>query len=175
MIAKNGLVLLMAFGSALAAGFTSPERPREAPVVLLVRHAEKAAAPSNDPPLNEQGLKRAAALSHVLERSGVKAILVSQYARTRQTAEPTAKALNVPIIALDGADTDAVANKVRGDYSGQTVLIVGHSNTIPQIIAALGGEAPTIGDSDYDDLFVLYPPENGPARMLSLQYGSPTP
>jgi broad specificity phosphatase PhoE len=138
-----------------------------------VRHAEKAATPSDDPPLNEAGLRRAEDLAHVLASTGVNAIYTSQYQRTRQTAEPTAKLLNLPITQLDGADPEACAARIRDEHRGETVLVVGHSNTIPAIISGLGAKVPTIPDSDYDNLYVVHLPADGPATVISLQYGQP--
>lgn len=144
--------------------------------VILVRHAEKAVVPGDDPPLSEAGGKRAAALRHALEKSGVSAIYATQYRRTQQTVEPLAKALKITPKQLDAAKPEALVAQIRQKHRGGTVLVAGHSNTIPEIIDALGApHAPDIEDRDYDDLFVVTIPKGGPVRLLHLQYGAADP
>lgn len=141
--------------------------------VILVRHAEKAVAPGDDPPLSDTGRKRAAALRHTLEKAGISAIYATQYQRTQQTVEPLAKALKTSPKLIEAVKVDALVSQIRQKHRGETVLIAGHSNTIPEIIKALGvAESPTIADSDYGDLFVVTVPKSGPARLLHLQYGA---
>lgn len=141
--------------------------------VILVRHAEKAVVPGDDPPISEAGKKRAAALKHALEKAGVSAIFATQYQRTQQTVEPLAKALKIAATQIDATKSEALVAQIRQKHRGGIVLVAGHSNTIPQIIKALGvNEAPAIADSEYDDLFVVTVSKSHPARLLHLQYGS---
>jgi broad specificity phosphatase PhoE len=127
--------------------------------VILVRHAEKIDE-SRDPLLSETGQQRAAALRSALEHGGVSRIYVTQYRRTADTAAPLAALLGIaPTVveaAAGGAEAHAraVAERIRADGAG-TVLVVGHSNTVPAIIAALGGPAVVIGDEEYHHFFVL--------------------
>jgi broad specificity phosphatase PhoE len=70
----------------------------------------------------------------------------------------------------------AVAQLIRARYAGKTVLVVGHSNTIPAIIAALGGPAlPDLCDSAYGNLFTLHLPPAGTVRLEHKHYGAPDP
>jgi broad specificity phosphatase PhoE len=149
-------------------------------VVILVRHAEKAAAPADDPPLTEAGVARATALAVALANTHVQAVITTELTRTRETARPLADAQHVtPETVHSGArdaHAKAVADAVRG-HAGQTVLVVGHSNTIPAIIAALGGpKLPDICDSQYSNLFVLIlePGAKKPDLVVS-SYGAPSP
>lgn len=140
--------------------------------VILVRHAEKAAVPGDDPPLSESGRRRAAALKHVLEKSGLSAIFTTQYQRTQQTVEPLAKSSKIPVTQINAARMESLVAQIQ-KHRGETVLVAGHSNTIPAVIKALGDErAPPIADSDFDDLFILTVIKGEPARLLHLQYGA---
>ena len=126
---------LLGFGAP-----TPPESPNAPPtVVLLVRHGEKGAQPANDPPLSAEGQARANALVAVTRQAGVTAIITTQFERTRKTAEPTAVELKItPEVVQAGgaAHAKAVADQVM-KHVGGTVLVVGHSNTIPAIVGAL--------------------------------------
>ena len=128
-------------------------------LVLLVRHAEKA-GPTGDVPLSPAGVARAESLAAALADARVTAIVVTPTVRTRATARPLAAArgLTPEEVAL-GATVDAhaaaVAAAVRR-HSGGVVLVVGHSNTVPAIVAALGGpRLPELCDGEYSNLFVL--------------------
>jgi 2,3-bisphosphoglycerate-dependent phosphoglycerate mutase len=140
--------------------------------VIIVRHAEKAAFPGDDPPLSETGRTRAAALRHALEKAGVAAIYATQYQRTQQTVEPLAQALKIPVSTVDAAQTQTLIARIRQKHRGETVVVSGHANTIPDILKALGAAQPAeIGESDFDNLFVVTIGESGRARLLHLRYG----
>lgn len=164
------IVLACNLLSLVFAGTTS-QAPRET-VVIVVRHAEKASVPADDPPLTDAGRKRALALSHALSQAGVKAIFATQYQRTQQTVDPSAQAFKIGVTVIDATKSATLAGQVLEKHRGGVVLVAGHSNTIPDIIAALGGgHIPPIAESDYDDLFIVSIPGNGPSRVLHLQYG----
>lgn len=145
--------------------------------VILVRHAEKAAQPANDPGLTPEGEQRARDLAQVARDAGVTAVITTQFARTRATAEPLLKSLGgTPEVVDARGATHAqdVAAAVR-KHLGQVVLVVGHSNTIPAIIAALGApQPPPICDPEYDNLYIVTLPATGPARIIHARYGVPT-
>jgi broad specificity phosphatase PhoE len=140
--------------------------PQALPAVVLIRHADVASGGGSDPPLSAAGSARARELAHVLGDAGVAAILVTSLQRSRQTAAPLAAALALtPAVVVDPVP-DAVA-AIRAQPAGAAVLVVGHTNTVPETIAALGGPADvTIGDDEFDRLFVL---ANG--RLVALRYG----
>jgi phosphohistidine phosphatase SixA len=147
-------------------------------VVLLVRHAEKAAQPPQDPPLTDAGSARARALTQVARDAGVTAIITTQYERTRKTAEPTAAALHVTPEVVDAGPpaqhAKAVADQIL-KHAGGTILVVGHSNTIPAIVAALGAPPQRdLCDSEYDQLFVVIIGDIGPPRLIRSRYGAPS-
>jgi broad specificity phosphatase PhoE len=144
----------------------------EITTILLVRHAEKTTVPADNPVLNEQGKSRAEDLIRILGNAGIQAIYTSQYDRTRLTAEPIAKNLSITIRQIDAQKTPELVKEVLSKNKGQTVLIVGHSNSIPEIIQAFGGPAmDEIDETQYDNLFVLTLCNSG-ARLLKLKYGS---
>ncbi len=149
-----------------------------ATVVILVRHAEKAATPADDPPLSPAGVVRAVALADALRGASVSAVIVTTLARTQQTGSPlaTLRNLNLEVLPLGPTNVhaQAVADAVRS-HTGQTVLVVGHSNTLAAIIFALGGPPmPDICDSQYSDMFMLV--LDGPStRMIHSTYGAPSP
>lgn len=144
--------------------------------VILVRHAEKATAPADDPPLDAVGERRAQALAAALGDTKVDVVLVTQYRRTAFTAAPLAAASGLTPRVVDtrmggAAHAGAVADAVRAE-SGKTVLVVGHSNTIPAIVRALGGKAVDMQDADYDDLYILVMSAAG-TRTIHARYGAP--
>jgi broad specificity phosphatase PhoE len=150
-----------------------------ATVVLLVRHAEKAALPGDDPPLTQDGRRRAEALAGVIIDAHPTAFITTQLRRTVETAQPSAAAVGVtpevvPVTATNTQQNAAdVAAAVR-KHLGKTVLVVGHGNTVPQIIAALGGPSlPDICEAVYDKLFVLVLGRE--ARLVQSRYGAPGP
>jgi broad specificity phosphatase PhoE len=143
-------ILLGAAASAAAQG-----------TVVLVRHAERADQPAgapammaSDPDLSEAGRARAERLAAMLKDAGITAIFTTQYKRTRQTAEPLAKSLGLAVQSVDARDVDGLAAKVKAEKGN--VLVVGHSNTVPDAIKALGVDTGvTIADADYDNLFLV--------------------
>jgi len=146
--------------------------------VILVRHAEKAAEPASDPALTAAGEQRARDLAELARAAGVTAIITTQFARTRATAQPLASALALTPQVIDArgaTHAQDVASAVRA-HAGGVVLVVGHSNTIPAIIAALGAPPPPpICDPEYDNVYIVTVPPSGAARVIRARYGAPTP
>src|SRR5205814_8429643 len=124
------------------------------PVVVIVRHAEKAANGGNDPDLSSAGRARAEALARILKDSGITAIFTSEFKRTRETAAPTATSAHVAPTAVAAKDTAALVAKLH-QLNGNA-LVVGHGDTIPNIIKALGIDRPiNIPDDDYSELLIV--------------------
>jgi phosphohistidine phosphatase SixA len=150
-------------------------------MVVLVRHADKATTPKDDPQLTPAGAKRAQDLKSVLAGANLTAIITTQWERTKATARPTADAfgLTPEKVELDPKKPEAahIADLVASlkKRSGGLVLVVGHNNTVPGLIEALGGpKLQFICDSVYDRLFVLVLSSAKPAFVQS-RYGAPTP
>lgn len=162
------VVVLLAANLPAAAPSAREERAHG--TILLVRHADKQDA-SSDPPLSETGRARAAALASLLEGAGVTAIYTTQYRRTIDTAAPLAKATGVEPVVVPGKETAALVSRLRASAPADLILVVGHSNTIPEILAGLGcREVVAISDDRYDDLFVVLPRGGSPPAMLRLKY-----
>ncbi len=152
--------------------------------IVLVRHAEKVADQSRDPELTDAGRSRAETLADLLVNMNVTHIISSQFKRTMDTAKPAAdrSGLELEIIGA-GVSEDALAavvDAVDGQSEGETILIVGHSNTIPRLVHALGGpELPDLEEHEYDSIFIVQrgsAPEGSAKReikMIRLRYGVP--
>jgi broad specificity phosphatase PhoE len=144
--------------------------------VIVVRHAEKAEQPADNPPLTNEGAMRADQLAEAVRHAGITAIYSTPYARTLQTAGAVARALNLSVsetplpnrsVAAYAAD---VATRVRRD--GGVIMVVGHSNTMGAVIKALGGpDIGEIADPRYDDLFVVTVQDGKPTRLVKSKYG----
>jgi broad specificity phosphatase PhoE len=176
----NSLLLISGIGVAVVGG-SAPKIQAQAPLqaVIVVRHAEKAATPKENPPLSPAGEARARALLEALRDAGLTTIITTDQQRTRLTAAPLLAALHlegqiVPRTEKPEADARAIAAAVRN--AGGTVLVVSHQLTIPHIIRALGGpEMPTMCDVEFSNLYILLPAATGGLRLIRGHYGAPDP
>ena len=124
------------------------------PVVVIVRHAEKAADGGTDPDLSSAGRTRADALARILKDSGITGIFTSEFKRTQETAAPAATATHVTPTVVAAKDTAALVARLH-QLNGNA-LVVGHGDTIPNILKALGINSPiNIPDEDYSELFIV--------------------
>lgn len=140
-------------------------------VIFLVRHAEKGPDRdgTGDPPLTPMGRERASRLASMLTDAGVVSVLSTDYRRTLETAGPTAEQARLEVERYDPARPEAVAARLR-DAPGAH-LVVGHSNTTPGLVAALGGDpGEPIAESEYDRLYVVFPEGDGTARTILLRF-----
>jgi phosphohistidine phosphatase SixA len=136
--------------------------------VWVVRHAEKTAE-KDDPPLSVAGIARAQELARVLATAGIDAIYTSEYTRTKDTAAPLATRLGITPTVVTARDVVGLARTIAN--RGGTVLVVGHSNTVPAILRSLGAtERIAITEDTYDDLFQLTLAPEGPT-LHHLHYG----
>ena len=147
-------VLLAAAVFALSACGTASN------TVLLVRHAEK--GPGRDPDLTGEGRRRAIALIDQAREAGVEAAIHTPFKRSAQTAEPVSEILGIPRIQVDytpgkeSEHADEVVRIIRERFVGKTVLVVGHTTTIPAILKKLGVSATReIPETEYGTLFVV--------------------
>ncbi|GLP97100.1 SixA phosphatase family protein [Paraferrimonas sedimenticola] len=137
--------------------------------IYLVRHAEKQ-LDVKDPELTAQGQQRALALAELLRQKPVERIMSSDYRRTRQTAAPLAEQLGQTVEIYNAKDLQALANTLR--ERAVTTVVVGHSNTTPELALLLG--APDFGEieekSEYDRLYVI--PLDNPQQAELLRFGA---
>ncbi len=157
----------------------SPVAAQSDRLVLLVRHAEAAAEPRADPPLSPVGEARAAALALALAGVEIRTVIVSPRARTALTGAAIAAARGLTPVTVDLAGgipghVEGVAAAVRAQPAGAPVLVIGHSNTIPAVIAALGGpRLPDLCHGEFSRLFVLHLRSEAPPSLVSAAYGAP--
>lgn len=164
------IMVIVAGAPAADAGAARP--CRDATTLLIVRHADRQ---GSEDALSEAGNRRALDLARAGEKAGVTAIYHSDTHRTRLTAEPLAHALGITPVELPGKDIDGLLKHVFANHCGGTVLIVGHSNTVPLIIAAAGGPVmPELPEYEFDNLFVLTVgggKRSDAATLVNLRYG----
>ncbi|GAB2976340.1 phosphoglycerate mutase family protein [Mucilaginibacter puniceus] len=143
--------------------------------IWIVRHAEKATTPVNDPDLTPEGRARAAALAKQLKQQNIAAVFTTLYKRAAETGEPTLKKANLPELQIyNPSDLLAFAKKVLQNYAGKNVLVVGHSNTVIPTLLAFGATKPfdTLDDEDYDQLFKVTIGPDKRVRLVIKRYGA---
>jgi len=161
----SGLRLLALLAVCLLTRSAEPAR-----TVFLVRHADRAGGMSADAGISDAGRCRAETLARMLADAGVKAIYVTEVARTRQTAEPLAKKLGIRPEAIAAADIDGLVARLRAREPGP-VLVVAHASTLPDIVKRLGGATvPPVADDEYDRLYVVTLTGPGEASVAALRY-----
>lgn len=147
--------------------------------VIFVRHAEKADVPADDPGLSAAGQRRAEELARQLVDAdvvaGIDAVYSTPYRRTVDTAKPVADALNLPVLSYDASDTEAIMESIVREHKGKIVLVVGHSNTVPEMIGNMGASknVPPIAEDEYDNIYVVSIPWFGKTKTIRLRYGAP--
>jgi len=172
VICAQGCTTVPGSGVAPASG--------NATTVVVVRHAERSTDDPRDPSLSERGQQRARALSSLLRDAGVTEIYTTHYKRTRQTAEPFARQFGISIVErpIDATNSATYARDLAREIltrrAGKGVLVVGHSNTVPEIVSALSGRtvAP-MTEAEYDHVFIVVIPPSGPARLIQTSFPRP--
>jgi broad specificity phosphatase PhoE len=135
-------------------------------IVYLVRHGEKEAT-GKDPELSGAGRARAQNIATMLGNAGIGSVFSSATMRTRQTALPLATRAGVEVQTYDAAAPKALVEKVKA-LNG-AVLVVGHSNTLPELVRLFGGVAGAdIADNEYDRLYQLIASPGGAITTVLL-------
>lgn len=173
------LALTLSLASSLAtpasADTAAPSATPDTSVatIILVRHAERDTMGTGpDHPLTVVGEQRAQELVHTLGGSGIAAIYVTHWLRSRDTALPLATAIGESLSVVD--EVAETVRRLRTRHFGETVLVVGHSNTVPDIVTALTGRPfPTPGRVAHDGMWVVTLGRDGRASLLTLRYGAP--
>lgn len=176
---------LVLFASVLLLIMVQPVQlaGQDAEAIFLVRHTERAddgpdanrmaldPMMRDDPPLSNAGFERAQLIAALLKDAGITHVHATDYRRTRQTGQPTADALGLPIRIYDPTDLSAVAEDILATPGRH--LVVGHSNTTPDLVAALGGNPGSpIQSLEYDRLYLVVPTEDG-VRTFLMRFGDP--
>jgi broad specificity phosphatase PhoE len=143
---------------------------------ILVRHAEKADDGTDDPHLTFDGAVRAEELAYMLNHIQLSAVYSTPFHRCRETAEPVARR-QAKKVRLYQPNEQGFVDRVMKANPGGTVLIVGHSNTVPAMVNVLTGseDYPWLHDSVYDNLFIVTATEVGRAKVLWMRFGAHTP
>jgi phosphohistidine phosphatase SixA len=174
-MARTPRSLICALACLLLAATPAQAEPT---LVVVVRHADKGTEPASDPALSPAGQQRALALAAALESARITSIITTPYRRARETALPLARRLGLaPLVVAPKSGESAqshVADVVAlvRQQTGQ-VLVVGHSNTVPAIVQALGGpKLLDLCESSFGHAFVVAP-KAADSTVLRLRYGEP--
>jgi phosphohistidine phosphatase SixA len=167
--------VLGTFGVIMAVVLLTTVSAAAQQAVFVVRHAERAdggaagmaSTGSSDPELSEAGKARAQSLAAALKDAGIKAIYVTEFKRTQQTAAPLASALGIQATIVPAKDMAVLVEKLKAGPGN--ALVVGHSNTVPDVIKGLGVAEPVkLSEADYDYLFVVT--QAGTPSLLRLHF-----
>jgi broad specificity phosphatase PhoE len=163
LFALAGLIGLTALGWVVTAASTT--------MIVVMRHAEKSAEAGTDPPLSPAGLERAARLAAIFAGTGsesaIDAIFVSQYQRSEATARPLAVRLGVPVITVPADDLKGLERRILEGYRGRRVLVVAHSDTVPQIVHSLAGtQVAPLAAEEYGTTYLVALPRWGRPAVL---------
>ena len=160
-------------------------KPDVEPVtVILVRHAEKAKSVEKprDPELSEAGQKRAQSLAKLLKNAGVTRVYTSEFTRTKMTTAPLCGELKLMGEVIPAGEMDKQVEVLKGLEPGTVAVVCGHSNTVPGLVAKLGGQAknlvdhprygPMLRDEEYGRIFVVTLPgvKGSKPSTLELSY-----
>lgn len=147
------LVIALAFWLVSAASTTT---------IFVMRHAEKLTSNPGDPDpaLAPAGEARALELAQFFGRApkgqGLNAVIVSEFRRTQETVRPLANRLGIPVIVVPAADTAATAKRAHAENRGGRVLIVGHSDTVPEIVQELSGvDVGAMSETEYGIVYLV--------------------
>ncbi len=167
------LISILAVTGCSASPESAISPPEQQPlVVFLVRHSEKVESDS-DPGLSAAGRERVAELVDILRDAEIEFVHSSDYNRTRESATPIADAQGLDVTLYDPRDLPGLAEQLRN--RGGRHLVVGHSNTTPELARLLGGDPGSAIDdkSEYDRLYIVTIGKGGAATSVMLRYGAP--
>jgi 2,3-bisphosphoglycerate-dependent phosphoglycerate mutase len=165
--------------TAIAVGLAWFFESQATTTIIFVRHAEQTSHDDADPSLSDAGKRRVAELTRQLADAdvvaGIDAIYSSSYKRSTETVQPLADRLDLPINIYDAADTEAVLETILKTHKGEIIVVVGHSNTVPVLIANLGASknVPTIARGEFDNIYIISIPWFGKTKTIRLRYGDP--
>lgn len=169
-------VLLLLASLASGCGTLSPREPSAPLTFVVVRHAEKATDDAEDPSLSAAGQARARILAERLRDAPLTAVYATEFRRTQQTAHPVAETHSVPVTAYYArGPAGEIAMHWKQAHRAGTVLVVGHSNTVPELVAALCGCATApMDDNEYDRVSLVRIGADGRATLEVQRYGAPS-
>ena len=172
-------VQILVIYTAIAIGLAWFFELQATTTIIFVRHAEQTSHDETDPPLSAAGKRRAAELTRQLVDAdviaGVDAVYATPYKRSQETAQPIADALDLPINAYDAADTESVLEAILDNHKGKIIVVIGHGNTLPVLIANLGASknVPPIALGEFDNIYIVSIPWFGKTKTIRLRFGEP--
>jgi 2,3-bisphosphoglycerate-dependent phosphoglycerate mutase len=147
--------------------------------IIFVRHAEKEMNAGDNPGLSDAGRRRVAELTRQLVDAdvvaGIDAIYATPFRRSQETAQPLAEALSLEINSYDAADRETVLETILKKHKGKIILVIAHSDTLPELIANLGAskKVPPIDEMEYDNIYIISIPWFGKTKTIRLRFGEP--
>lgn len=165
--------------TAIAVGLAWFFESQATTTVLFVRHAEQSELPADAMGLSAAGQRRAAELARQLADAdvvaGIDAIYSTPLRPAVETARPIAALLNLPVHSYDVADTEEFVEALVKEYKGKIILVVGHKNTLPQMIGNMGASkvVPPVAEDEYDNIYIVSIPWFGKTKTIRLRYGEP--
>lgn len=168
------LICLVGFysltGCETTNGVTQNNQLEQPTTIILVRHAEKDYG--DDPDLTEMGKERADRLLEMLKNTDLAAVYSTDFRRTMQTAEPVAHAKDLRIRIYSPQDLRFFAPQLVRRHKGETILVVGHSNTTPAMASLLdpNAEYPRFSELDYTNLYIMSIPQKGDPKLLKMRF-----
>jgi 2,3-bisphosphoglycerate-dependent phosphoglycerate mutase len=170
------VLMIFVYFCLILPGYSSAGEQDPITTLFLVRHAEKAGNALADPPLTPEGGVRAEELAYILKHVKLDVIYSTPFLRTKNTVFPVAEQKGLEVKLYKPNDKDFL-KKVLQSFPGGTVLIVGHSNTIPRLANELAGQTDfsDLDDATYDNLFIASVPTEGKTVVLRMRFGAHTP
>jgi len=175
---RNRLIasaIFLAIALALAWIFES----QATTTVILVRYADVSDGLDPDSGLNQAGHERSGELARVIGDvdvvAGVDAIIATQFRNSKETAQPLADLLELPVQSIDAHNIRGLTKLILQDYKGKIVLVITNEEALPQLIQRFHGSKnlPPIEDREYDNLYIVSIPWYGKVKTLRLKYGVP--
>ncbi len=173
---RNQIIVLY---TAIAIGLAWFFESQATTTIIFFRHAEQTSHDEADPPLSEAGQRRVAELTRQLVDAdvvaGIDAIYSTPYIRSLETARPLADQLDLPINSYAADDTEQVLETILKNHKGKIILVIGHSNTLPVLIANLGAskKVPAIAQNEFDNIYIISIPWFGKTKTIRLRIGEP--
>ena len=173
---RNQIIVLY---TAIAIGLAWFFESQATTTIIFFRHAEQTSHDEADPPLSEAGQRRVAELTRQLVDAdvvaGIDAIYSTPYIRSLETARPLADQLDLPINSYAADDTEQILDTILKNHKGKIILVIGHSNTLPVLIANLGAskKVPAIAQNEFDNIYIISIPWFGKTKTIRLRIGEP--
>ncbi len=173
---RNQIIVLY---TAIAIGLAWFFESQATTTIIFFRHAEQTSHDEADPPLSEAGQRRVAELTRQLVDAdvvaGIDAIYSTPYIRSLETARPIADQLDLPINSYAADDTEEILDTILKNHKGKIILVIGHSNTLPVLIANLGAskKVPAIAQNEFDNIYIISIPWFGKTKTIRLRIGEP--